>query len=86
MGPHRHISVLWIILPTVGSSALPSDLPADCAISLPHKDNYVFVGSKDGTKEEILSRLSNSQYWQGANGSTGRHALGFTLGHFVLAQ
>lgn len=67
-----------------GSSALPSDLPANCAISLPHKDNYVFVGSKDGSKPEILSRLSDPQYWQGVNGSNGRHALGSTLGQFVL--
>lgn len=68
-----------------GSSALPSDLPGNCAISLPHKDNYIFVGSKEGTKAEILSQVSNPQYWQGANGSTGRHALGVTLGQFYLA-
>jgi len=42
----------------------PSGVPA---VALPHKDNYVYIGPRSGTREEWLSNLAFPSYWKGSN-------------------
>ena len=58
---------------STGQSALPSDLPPTAVLTLSHKDNYLYVGPRNGTLADLrlaLSDGSNSTYWDGDNNAT----------------
>jgi hypothetical protein len=54
-----------------GSSALPDDLK-NVAITLPHFDNYVYVGPRAGSKSEIQDALRDVGNWEGSNSVDGQ--------------
>jgi len=48
-------------------SALPGTLPHNCAVSLPHRDNYEFVGNINGNRNNMLSSLTAPMNWNGSD-------------------
>ena len=52
------------------SSALPASLPSNTAIALPHKDNYWYVGPRQGNTSSLLDSLSDPNEWEGSNTET----------------
>mmetsp|Transcript_38460 Transcript_38460/g.115321 ORF Transcript_38460/g.115321 Transcript_38460/m.115321 type:complete len:747 (-) Transcript_38460:197-2437(-) len=70
---------------TSSKSALPSELCPTCSVIVsPHRDNAVYVGNRMGTKEEILTSMSDGagSHWSGDNSN--RYDLKFMLGLFVV--
>ena len=58
---------------STGQSALPTDLPATAVVTLPHKDNYLYVGPRTGTLMNLrlaLSDGSSGVYWDGHDSTT----------------
>ena len=56
-----------------GQSALPSDLSPTSVVTLPHKDNYLYVGPRTGTLADLrlaLSDGSSGTYWDGNDATT----------------
>ena len=49
------------------SSALPASLVAVGGISLPHKDNYGYIGPIQGTKGDLQLALQDEMNWMGSN-------------------
>lgn len=52
------------------SSALPASLPSNTVVTLPHFDNYWYVGPRDGSTASLLDSLSNPSNWEGSNTET----------------
>jgi len=47
-------------------SALPERLEeTSTSVSLPHKDNWIYIGPRDGFKTDLLKQFSNSSNYQG---------------------
>lgn len=49
------------------TSALPAGLGSIGSVALAHADNYKYNGTKSGTKEEIQTSLTKSEFWTGSN-------------------
>ena len=49
------------------SSALPEALRSSGAVSVPHFDNYRYIGPKKGSKMTLLLSLSDPLQWEGTN-------------------
>lgn len=52
---------------TTNDSALPSDLPSNSYLELPHLDNYSYSGIRQGDCTTLLAALSSSSHWAGSN-------------------
>ena len=51
---------------TSSTSFLPSNL-ASASISLDHYDNYDYIGTRNGTIDELKENLTNKNNWKGFN-------------------
>ena len=71
----NYMSTSW---DTTSTSATTSALPAALvdgysAVSLEHKDNYIYSGLTTGTKEELLSYVNDAVNWRGDNSRSFGH-------------
>mmetsp|Transcript_1069 Transcript_1069/g.1693 ORF Transcript_1069/g.1693 Transcript_1069/m.1693 type:complete len:773 (-) Transcript_1069:152-2470(-) len=59
----------WVVTGSISASEshLPSTLPSNTVITLPHKDNYIYSGPRTGTQSQLLQSLSDTNYWTGKN-------------------
>jgi hypothetical protein len=48
------------------NSGLPPDLKG-ANTALAHRDNYMYTGSREGTKEDLVSAIAKSSNWIGSN-------------------
>lgn len=56
---------------TSASSVAPAPLTsADLALTLPHKDNYVYSGSISGSRSELQAQIMQADSWTGDDGAT----------------
>ncbi len=53
---------------TTNESALPDELIV-LATALPHFDNYIYNGTKIGTKANLIAALADAENWYGSNDS-----------------
>ena len=61
------------------SSALPDSLSSVGATSLPHQDNYAYVGPTNGDKAFLESSLQNVSNWQGSSDPTAAPPVPFSV-------
>ena len=54
-------------------SSLPSDL-VDFSTALPHRDNYKYVGEKEGTIETLQRAILSDENWEGSNSRSYDHS------------
>ena len=48
-------------------SALPENLIAQGSTELPHFDNYIYEGPRQGTSADLVDNIGNSKNWAGSN-------------------